>query len=172
MMGTGSFPELLKQSRERWGLDEATAAAMFGLSVFEWGDLESHDDEWATVTPAITIEKIVNFFGIDWHTCISLPTGRPFDASMPMDQLCRLVREQSGLSREDFADRVGFYPAFCEVIEGHIHGLSLYPITVATELASVAGIDAQALVEKILAPSPAFRAPLRPTIPQFETHNE
>lgn len=151
-MNIGSFPSLLRQGRARWGLDETATAAAFGLNVSSYEDLEAHDDEWFAVTPAIHIANIVNFFGIDWRACRDWPRGASVDRGLPLDELCRGLRGRLALTREEFAERAGFHTAFCDVIEGHPMGLSLWPVEVAVTLADVAGADALALAEAVLQP--------------------
>jgi hypothetical protein len=55
------------------------------------------------------------------------------------------------MSREEFADRVGFTAAFCDVIEGHPDGLALWPLEAALLLAQEFDIDALSLVERLVA---------------------
>jgi hypothetical protein len=136
------------------GIDAAT---MFGLSASEYLDLEVHDDEWATVAPAGVISCVAGFFGIEWWACAAWRSGSFKSIGNRLDEFCRELREANGLSREDFSDRVGFNPSFCEVIEGHADGLSLWPVEVARLMAQEFDVDERALIGKLLRlPAPEF----------------
>jgi transcriptional regulator with XRE-family HTH domain len=147
-----SFTSQLKLARERLGLHEVAAAAMLGLSNAGYDDLENDENEWQSVVPARIVNNVVNFFDVDWRPCRAWPSGTLVAPGQAIDELCRSLRTQHGLSREEFADRVGFFSSFCEVIEGHPDGLSLWPIDAVVHIAEAFSLDAASLVAVLLKP--------------------
>jgi DNA-binding XRE family transcriptional regulator len=134
------------------GIEERVAARMFGLSIHEYWDLETHPDEWFSVVPAHVIRCVVGFFAIDWRGCHIWRTGSVEVDAGPLDRFLVQVREAHGLTREDFADRIGFHAQLAEVIEGHPQGLALWPPEVASRIARAFDIHEQNLVARLLDP--------------------
>jgi hypothetical protein len=145
-----SFRSELVSARTAKGIKAVDAAAMFGLSLSEYGDLESEEDEWLTAVNAYALRGPIAFFKIEWEIChvwkarLSLPPNKDLNAFIVER------REQLGLSREEMADRAGFNVAFSEVVQGHPGGLALWPLQVTIFLAEVLGFDERSVVARLV----------------------
>lgn len=147
-----SFAGELKCARRARNIDDSVAAAMFGLSVMEYFDLEAYPDEWWNVLPASIIANVAYFFEIDWRACGTWVEGeRPnFLRNESLNSYCRRLRVQCGLTPDGFADKVGFSEVFTHLVEGHPHGMSLYPLVVTQYLAGAFALHGLPIAEAVM----------------------
>lgn len=147
-----TFNVMLREARERASLSETDAAAIVGASPMGYWDLEHHEDEWTFVIPAISLRPLIALLKIDWR---SARIWREGGAEVPTDRLdafLRASRERLGMSRDEFADKVGFLPAFVEAIEGNPDGLALWPLEVAFMVAEALSLREVSLAERLIMP--------------------
>jgi hypothetical protein len=133
-----SFHSALRDRRERQTLSETEIASIAGLSVAEYHDLENVPSEWRMVTPLLKIKVLVRLLKIDMSNVLTANGSQNlFSEYGYASEVIKINRGKLGLSPEEFADKVGFYPAFCTIVESHSSGLELYPAEVSMLVAGV-----------------------------------
>jgi hypothetical protein len=122
---------------------------MLDLSAAEYDDLEQHADEWRTVIPFFKVKFLIRLLDIDASEIFERKAETSSLQSAKLSTLIRSRRSELGLTPDQFSNRVGFYPDFCGVIEGHPLGLELYPLQVAVLVAQVLNIPSDELLHRM-----------------------
>jgi hypothetical protein len=104
-----SFISELTRVRTERGIDKREAAIMFGMTGSEYYDFEAYYDEWFAVLPAHQLRGVIAFLGIDWEACRDWKDGLMLPADKELDAFIAERRQHLGLSREEMADRAGFF---------------------------------------------------------------
>jgi transcriptional regulator with XRE-family HTH domain len=99
----------IRALREASGISDIDAARRTGLTIHEYGDLESYDDELESVVSLATVRALAKCFGV---SVAKLVTGGETDGRIvPAQSLPELVRvkmNSEGIDLEAFEDRVGW----------------------------------------------------------------
>jgi hypothetical protein len=133
-----NFHTTLRACRERQALSITEIASIVGLSIAEYCDLENVPSEWRMVTPLLKIKVLVRLLKIDMSNVLTADGSRYlFPEYGDASEVIKINRGKLGLSPEEFADKVGFHPAFCTIVESHSSGLELYPAEVSMLVAGV-----------------------------------
>jgi hypothetical protein len=142
------FHTLMRQQRHALAISEDDIATILSMSDAELYDLEAYPDEWRTVVPLFKIKVLAGLLKIDMRQVVS-PTTNTLELQS-LDAFIRARRTQLGLSPAEFADKTGFYPVFCDIVEGHALGLELWPAEVAVLVADALQISSEEFVDWIV----------------------
>ncbi len=138
------FHALMRQQRRALAISEDDIAAILSMSDSELYDLEAYPDEWRTVVPLFKIKVLAGLLKIDMRQIVSAAANTLELQSL--DAFIRVRRTELGLSPAEFADKAGFYPVFCDIVEGHALGLELWPAQVAVLVADALQISSEEFV--------------------------
>jgi transcriptional regulator with XRE-family HTH domain len=140
----------LRERRVVKGMSEGDVAFVAGLSANEYYDLEHDSTEWRMVTPLFTLKFLIRLLHIEIDKLILPPSHDQFDKRHSAAEVITARRSQLNLSKEEFAERAGFYPVFAKIVEGHPDGLELYPAEVAVRTARALEINPDDFVRWII----------------------
>lgn len=128
------------------GLDDVEVAARCGLSIYEYGDVRSYPDEFATVLDVGKAKRLCRILGLD---IFSLTGLEPPDPSQGNSQRNDVVTHHLGiakLARSDVAKRVNLHDEALAEIEADSSKLDLMPVQQIIELAKALGIKPGLLI--------------------------
>jgi len=142
------FHTLMRQRRQVLAISEDDIATILSMSWSELYDLEAYPDEWRMVVPVFKIKVLAGLLKIDMGQVVC-PASKTFELQS-LDTFIRARRTELGLSPAEFADKAGFYPVFCDIVESHPLALEVYPVQVAVFVADALQISSEELVAWIL----------------------
>lgn len=105
----------IRVRREELGLSPAHVAMRCALSVFNYADMEGHEDEIYLATAVHQLKCVCALLGLDLLELLDTecafcgPEARPYDQAFdrwPMNRLIKTARERLGLSPGEFANRL------------------------------------------------------------------
>src|SRR5215216_1700139 len=120
----------IKLKRDAFRISPEKLANLLDVTIGSYFDLEASPTEWRMVLPLYKLRFLISLLEID-TTPITGSASVHFDGILDASTLIRSLREKKKISKEVFADRVGFYPVFSDIVEEHPLGLELYPLEVA-----------------------------------------
>lgn len=138
--------EQIETRRLELGLDDVEVAARCGLSIYEYGDVESYPDEFATVLDVEKAKRLCRILGLD---IFSLTGLEPPDPSQGNSQRNDVVTHHLGiakLARSDVAKRANLHDEALAEIEADSSKLDLMPVQQIIELAKALGIKPGLLI--------------------------
>jgi transcriptional regulator with XRE-family HTH domain len=147
--------EVIRKAREQAGLSDTDIAARSGLSLYEYGDIETYADEFTTAISLAAAKAICRAVHLHLSDVIALePLGRdaghlavPSDlAGLPRNVLLRKRREALGLSLNQLADAIGFEDIVIERAEANSDLLETLPIRVVADLAASLQLPLRSLI--------------------------
>lgn len=146
--------EKIKARRLELGLRDVEVARQTRLSIYEYGDIESHAHEVFLVAPLYHVKKLctalkMDFFMLFEQSCAFCEGGVPHmdDYWMRRSSLVRKKREALGLSAEELGDSVGFYGTEIELMETYTAHLESWVIENIFELATQLQIPPQVFLD-------------------------
>jgi len=142
------FHTLMRQQRRRLAISEEDLADIVGLGGAEFDDLEAYPDEWRMVVPIVKIKVLLRLLKIEIRQIVC-PETKAIEIQS-LNEYIRLRRTELGLSPSEFADKAGFYPVFCDIVESQPLALEVYPVQVAVFVADALQISSEAFVDRIL----------------------
>jgi hypothetical protein len=98
--------------------------------------------------PIVKIKVLYKLLKIDLNEVLC-PATKTLEIQL-LNAFITSRRTELGLSPSEFADKAGFYPVFCGIVEGHPLGLELYPAEVAILVADALQIPSDEFVDWIL----------------------
>jgi hypothetical protein len=138
------FHTLMRQQRDALAISEDDIATILSISWSELYDLEAYPDEWRTVMPLFKIKVLAGLLKIDMRRVMGPATNTLELQSL--DTFIRARRTELELSPAEFADKAGFHPVFCDIVEAMPHGLELWPAQVAVLVADALQISSEEFV--------------------------
>lgn len=136
--------EVIQKAREQAGMSDTEVAARSGLSIYEYGDVEAHDDEFITAIPLRAVKAICEALHLNLVELLALEplAGADLRSTLPADLaglsrhvILRKRRESLGLSIPEVADAIGFEDIAIERAEADSGHLESLPIQVIAGLA-------------------------------------
>lgn len=140
------FAEAIRHRRLELGLDLATVARQCGLSVYEYGDLEQHADEFETAISTRAARIVCHALGLNFRTFIGLPSD-PAEQAEPA-ALVRIARQREGMSQDQLADRIGFDVSTVRDLENGNSLPDALPLSVLYDLEAALRIERGVLVRE------------------------
>ncbi|MFO1172842.1 MAG: helix-turn-helix domain-containing protein [Hyphomicrobiaceae bacterium] len=141
--------DMLRTRRSASGLTAQRLAHILGLSAMSLYDLETHEDEWRTVTPFATVMTACRLLDIDLIAYIPASDCERIVARRTAGETVKLLREARGLTLETFANRVGIETPGAAAFEiGDC--LTLWPYDVIASVTDALDIDCRSFVEKTM----------------------
>src|ERR1700676_366490 len=131
--------EVIQKAREQAGMSDTEAAARSGLSIYEYGDVEAHDDEFTTAIPLSAARPICRALHLNLEELLALEplAGADLRSAFPADLaglsrnvVLRKKRESLGLSVTEMADAIGFEDTAIERAEADNDYLETLPVQV------------------------------------------
>jgi transcriptional regulator with XRE-family HTH domain len=135
--------ELLRQRRELLGYSLWDVALRMGVSVAEYRDVESYDDELAMVLPLKHLRLLSKVLGLELEPLVGLDSraGQPAADARPRHIVLAEARKKLGVSTATMADAIGFYETFVHAIETDEAALEDYPFEVLKIVADYLKLD-------------------------------
>src|SRR6266542_1821569 len=106
----------IRSRRVELGLRDVDVAERVGLSIYEYGDLEQHADEFATAIALKDAQRLCGMLGLSLLDVLEIP-GTAVSSSVSPQQLIRDAREREGLTVAELADHIGFTDETVQSIE-------------------------------------------------------
>lgn len=143
----------IAERRLELGLSDTEVAHRSRLTVYEFGDVESHADEAFVVVPLYHMKKICGTLKLDFLSLFEIQCafceGAPFldDYWSGRDLLVRKKREELGLSEEQLGDRLGFHGTEIGLLETYTAHLESWVVENILGLANQLQIPPQVLLD-------------------------
>jgi hypothetical protein len=151
------YPPINKKIEARrleLGLSDVEVARQARLSIYEYGDIESHNYEVFLVTPLYHVKKLCSVLETDFFTlfdtsCAFCVEGMTHvdDFWLRRDSLIRKKRGALGLSAEELGDMIGFYETEIELIETYTAHLESWVIENIFKLSAQLVMPPQVLLD-------------------------
>ncbi len=142
----------IKLRRIELGLTDKDVADKSGLSIHEYDDIEQHADEIYTVTELKKIKAICSALNLDFFDLCNIKCafeeGQSFSDEflLPRNELIAKRIIKSGLSKEGFGDRIGFYAEEILKLEQNPDHLETWRLENIKELSKLLEIPLQILL--------------------------
>ncbi|MBU2714253.1 helix-turn-helix domain-containing protein [Zooshikella harenae] len=145
-----SISEKLKRRRISLGMTDLELSKKSGLTIYEYGDLESFDDELETVLDLKRLKQLLavlqtNYF--DFFEASKSNLGQ-FNSlvDMPRNKLIKTRREQLNKSKSELSDDIGFYEYVIDSMESEEDFLENWCIENIKQLAKALNIPVELLM--------------------------
>jgi transcriptional regulator with XRE-family HTH domain len=135
-MGTAAR---IRSLREQFGKSEAEIARVTGLSIHEYGDIESYDDELESTYSLQQVRALAECFGL---SIPELVIGSSCSNAISLQQLPGLletVMNRTGLNLEALEGEVGW--ELREFMQSPAHVIEQRPVMFLKDLAAVIGVE-------------------------------
>lgn len=111
--------KMIRDRRLELGLSDVDVAGKLGLTVSELGDIELHDDVLETVVPLGTVRELCSLLNLPLQQVLKMSVDKAsrFCVGRRPGEVVMRRREQSGYSRLDLAEKVGFDEATIKSLE-------------------------------------------------------
>lgn len=138
--------ETIKQARITCGLSDVELAGRLGITIYEYGDIESYDDELTSVVDLHVVRQLCQTLHIDPFELLEIPK----DDSCPLDkkrnELIISQMKSLGISNEELADTLGFEVVAIEEMRGDPDFLETWTFDLIKELAEALRLPIQSLL--------------------------
>jgi len=135
------------------GFGEVEVAERCGLSVYEYGDIEQHRNEFFDVVHLRQARCLCEVLGLDPFAVFDLDcafcTGDTVprdDFSLPRNELVRKMRVARRFSQDELGDEIGFETAAIENMENDPDFFESWSIELVSDLAAILKIPPQILL--------------------------
>lgn len=142
-----NIAKAIRDRRIELGLRAVTVAERSGLSIYEYGDVEQHADEFETAISSGTARKVCHVLGLELRSLLGLPqlmSGEMKDVS----DLIRIARGDRMLSQAELAERIGFTEETIHSLESTPEFVDSLPLTVLYELEASLGFEQGYLIRE------------------------
>ena len=140
-----NFAKAIRDRRIQLGLQAAAAAERLGLSIYEYGDVEQHADEFETAISTGTARQLCHVLGLELRSLLGLPQVTSKEMKN-VSELIRSTREGQKLSQVQLADRIGFNEETIRSLESTPEFVDTLPLSVLYELESALGLERGRLI--------------------------
>lgn len=140
---TKSRHRLIMHRRQQLGIGIVEIARRLGVSVSEYRDVESYNDELTMVVPLNKVRSLAAILGIEIGPLLgagSPPSGQQ-SSRRTRDVILAEARQRLGVSTSKMADDIGFDEIFVHSIESDSQALEAYPYEVLNILAGYLRLD-------------------------------
>lgn len=147
-----SISEKIKAAREQLGLTDVKAAEKVGLSIYEYGDLESYDNEAETVLDLGKLKKLCETLEIDLFELFSLDRPESHYLTYDLERRNDIVSERRnalGLSQDELGDKVSFYGHVIQEMEDDSDFLESWCLEDVIALAKSLNVPSWVLIGKV-----------------------
>ena len=144
--------QIIKRKRIAKGLGVQQVAALTGLSVHEYEDIEQHADEALGVVHLNKLKAVCAVLGLDLlslsGTTCAFCEGRADrdNWQSPRNIVIQRAREHLGLSKVELGDRIGFEEQAIVDMEQDPDYLEKWSVELIQELASILGVPIEVLL--------------------------
>lgn len=142
--------EAIRHARESKGLSDVEVAARSGLTIHEYGDVESYDDEASSVLTLKQLRSLCSVLGLDLYALFSLEEPSSDHNRLDFRERHKVIaqrRKEIGLTQEQLGDRVGFEPYIIDRIERDPNFLEHWCLDNVLLLAKELNLPSRALIE-------------------------
>ena len=145
--------ELIKAGRNRLGMSETEAAEKIGLTIYEYGDIEQHEDEIFTVAHLSQVKRLCNILGIGIFEllnmeCAFCANDETFteEYNLSRHDLIQRRRVDLGLTQDDLGNQIGFETVAIKDMETNPGFLENWSFELVRNLGSILNIPTQILM--------------------------
>jgi transcriptional regulator with XRE-family HTH domain len=146
----------IKERRVEKGFSEIECAADAGLSIHEYDDVESYEDEFIRVLSLGKARRIATKLELSLEELLGDYLGHSDRKSAvadsvpagPRHSLVRRARLANGLSVSELADKIGYEDVAIDNLENSSDYFEVLCIDVLLDIAEVLGLDPACLIER------------------------
>lgn len=146
--------KILLNRRTELGISEGEICRLTGLSIYEYGDLESYPNEFLELISFNQAKLICNVLQLDMINLIENCNNRAKDSliepALAVNLLLKKAREEHGFTIADIADAIGYEATTIESIEREKDYIQTMCISAILDLAKVLKIDSCMLIEYVV----------------------
>jgi transcriptional regulator with XRE-family HTH domain len=139
--------QMIRNQRLSLGMSEQKLADIAGMSIFEYGDIESHPDEFKMTISISQAKKICSILELDLCELIGIEKMHKSMDILDLGLCISNARKALGLSILELADSLGFDKSIVLELESNSKSLGELPIFFAEDLANILNIDLKALIQ-------------------------
>jgi len=136
----------IRDRRMKLGLQAAAAAERSGLSIYEYGDIEQHADEFETAISTGTARRVCHVLGLELRSLLGLP--HVTSEHNNISDVIRRARERKKLSQLQLADQIGFNEETVRSLESTAAFVDTLPLKVLYDLEDALGLERGSLVQE------------------------
>lgn len=135
----------IKQGRLNCGLSDVALARRLGISIYEYGDIESYDDELASVVDLHVVRQLCQILDIDPFDLLGISKDNAY-ADQKRNELIISQMKNLGISNEELADTIGFEVVAIEEMRTDPDFLETWTVDLIKELAGALQLPIQSLL--------------------------
>lgn len=148
-----TFNQKIRKRRTELRLSDIVVAEKCGLSIHEYSDVEQHADEIMTAVPLKKVKQICDILSINLLDLLEIQCEyclgkESYDSehSLPLNRLISVTRTSMGISKDELADRLGFFIDAVDEMEEDENYLENWPIDIITNLSNELNLPIQILL--------------------------
>lgn len=142
-----NLAKAIRERRMNLGLQAAAAAERSGLSIYEYGDIEQHADEFETAISTGAARRVCHMLGLELRSLLGLPQATAESISNVSDVI-RRARERKKLSPLQLADQIGFNEETVRSLESTAEFVDTLPLRVLYDLEDALTLERGSLVRE------------------------
>ncbi|GJL67547.1 MAG: hypothetical protein NPIRA06_01820 [Nitrospirales bacterium] len=135
----------IKQGRLDCGLSDVELARRLGISIYEYGDIEFHDDELTSVVDLHVVRQLCQMLNIDPFDLLEISKDNAY-ADQKRNELIISQMKNLGISNEELADTIGFEVVAIEEMRDDPDFLEKWTFDLIKELAGALQLPIQSLL--------------------------
>jgi transcriptional regulator with XRE-family HTH domain len=145
--------EIIKARRLELQLSDEAVARRSGITIYEYGDLEQHADEFLSALSSSQIKKVCDCLTLDFielieHEVGTLSLTKDHKQSGPRNLLITKKRNALGISQSQLAESLGFEPSIVVEIEQDPTFLDRWPIELILALGKALDLSPRPLLQE------------------------
>lgn len=140
---------LIEQRRQQFGISASELARRIGISIHEYRDVESYDDELTMVLPLKNVRTLAAILGFDIGVLLGEAGSPVVEKNMydkPRHIILTEARHALGVSTQKMATDIDFEETFVRRIEDDSDALENYPYEVLKIVAGYLKLAPQELL--------------------------
>lgn len=141
--------EIIKSAREHKGITDVQAAKKIGLSIYEYGDLESYDNEAETVLDLKRLKTLCAILDINLFDMFSLEKPQSSYLSYNLKKRDSIIldrRKVLGFTQDELGDEIGFHGCVIQKMESDSNFLESWCLEDVIALAKTLGLPPWVLI--------------------------
>lgn len=146
---------LIKAKREALGFSDVDVAQKSGLSIYEYGDIEQHENELFNVTALHQVRRLARVLGLSIddimiaaHVGYEATAQQSASSDLPRNSVVGRARKSIGLSREQLAEALGYGTDAVDALETDPMFLENWSLDLIVTLAKTLRLQVRRLLEE------------------------
>ena len=136
----------IKQARMACGLTDVELARRLGITIYQYGDIEFHEDELASVVKLSVVRRLCEILKLNAYDLLEIPKDDACPTDQRRNELIIAQMKNLGISNEELADSIGFEVVAIEEMRADPDFLETWTFDLIKELAEALRLPIQSLL--------------------------